>query len=63
MSTSHTSNQSRQTAVEKALHWVERVGNRLPDPAALFLIALVAVWIASWLLAGHEFTDTGQGRS
>jgi aminobenzoyl-glutamate transport protein len=38
------------------LQWVERVGNRLPDPAALFVIALVGVWIVSWLLAGHEFT-------
>lgn len=43
MATSDTSHQARQTAVEKALHWVERVGNRLPDPAALFVIALVAV--------------------
>ena len=42
--------------MERALYWVERVGNRLPDPAALFVVALVAVWIASLLLAGHEFT-------
>ena len=42
--------------VAAVLRWVERVGNRLPDPAALFVVALVAVWIASWLLAGHEFT-------
>lgn len=47
---------ARRTAVERALYWVERVGNRLPDPAALFVVALVAVWIASMLLAGHEFT-------
>ena len=40
----------------RVLRWVERVGNRLPDPTALFVIALVAVWIVSWLLAGHEFT-------
>ena len=45
-----------ETRIAKALRWVERVGNRLPDPAALFVIALVAVWVASWLLAGHEFT-------
>jgi aminobenzoyl-glutamate transport protein len=46
----------RQGPVAKVLQWVERVGNRLPDPAALFVIALVGVWIVSWLLAGHEFT-------
>ena len=42
--------------VEFALQLVERAGNRLPDPAALFVVALVAVWIVSWLLAGHQFT-------
>ena len=40
----------------RALQWVERIGNRLPDPAALFVLALALVWLASWLLAGHEFT-------
>ncbi len=53
---SQSSNGIRRTAVERLLCWVERAGNRLPDPAALFVVALVGVWIASWLLAGHEFT-------
>ncbi|MDE0621997.1 MAG: AbgT family transporter [Bryobacterales bacterium] len=56
MTASEDSPQARRTGVERALYWVERVGNRLPDPAALFVVALVAVWIASLLLAGHEFT-------
>ena len=56
MAASDDSQHARRTAVERVLHWVERAGNRLPDPAALFVIALAAVWIASWLLAGHEFT-------
>ena len=34
---------------------VERVGNRLPDPAVLFLVLLLAVWVLSWLLAGVEW--------
>ncbi len=42
--------------VYRALAWVERVGNKLPDPAMLFVIALVIVWVVSWLLAGHEFS-------
>ena len=42
--------------VARVLAWVERVGNKLPDPAAMFVIALLLVWVASWLLAGHEFT-------
>jgi len=56
MTASEDSPPTRRTAVERALYWVERVGNRLPDPAALFVVALVLVWIASLLLAGHEFT-------
>lgn len=34
---------------------VERVGNRLPDPAVLFLALLVVVWIASALFAQFEY--------
>lgn len=56
MAKSRTPEIPRQGPVARVLQWVERIGNRLPDPAALFVIALVAVWIASWLLAGHEFT-------
>lgn len=35
---------------------VERTGNRLPDPAVLFLILMLVVWVLSWLLSGVEFT-------
>ena len=42
--------------VQRFLSWVERVGNRLPDPAALFVVALAIVWVASALLAGYEFS-------
>ncbi len=42
--------------IYRALGWVERIGNKLPDPAMLFVIALFIVWGVSWLLAGHQFT-------
>ena len=48
---------SRKRFVDRALDTIERVGNRLPDPAALFLILLVAVWIASALLAPVQFSE------
>ena len=38
------------------LAWVERIGNRLPDPAVLFVILLGAVWVLSALLSGYEFS-------
>jgi aminobenzoyl-glutamate transport protein len=40
---------------------VEELGNRLPDPALLFLFAMLGVWALSWLLAGHEFSVPAQG--
>lgn len=43
--------------VERALDWIERVGNKLPDPAAIFVIALLATWVLSWALAGVKFTE------
>jgi len=42
--------------VYQFLNWVEKVGNKLPDPAVLFLIAMVATWVISWLLSGHQFS-------
>lgn len=39
----------------RVLDLIERVGNKLPDPAILFVIALGIVWVVSALLAGHEF--------
>jgi len=34
---------------------VERIGNRLPDPAVLFIGLLFIVWILSWLLSYATF--------
>jgi aminobenzoyl-glutamate transport protein len=42
---------------------VERVGNRLPDPAILFVLLLLIVWFLSWALSGVDFglTDPRNG--
>lgn len=34
---------------------VERIGNRLPDPAVLFIALLFLVWVLSWLLSYISF--------
>jgi aminobenzoyl-glutamate transport protein len=39
------------------LDGVERIGNKLPDPAVLFLLLMVLVWVASALLSGVQFTE------
>ncbi len=43
------------TRAARFLSWVERAGNRLPDPAMHFLIALLATWALSALLSGRDF--------
>jgi aminobenzoyl-glutamate transport protein len=43
--------------VDRALNTIERVGNRLPDPAVLFVILLGAVWILSAFLAPIAFAE------
>lgn len=42
---------------DRALDLVERIGNKLPDPAILFVVLTVAVWILSKILAPVEFTE------
>jgi aminobenzoyl-glutamate transport protein len=45
----------KPSRLERALAAVERVGNKLPDPAVLFIALLFIVWIFSWLLSGVAF--------
>ena len=42
---------------DRALDCVEWLGNKLPDPVVLFLIALVLTWAASALLAPVQFAE------
>ncbi|KLI99465.1 AbgT family transporter [Luteimonas sp. FCS-9] len=42
-------------AIARVLDTIERVGNRLPDPAMLFLLLMLAVWGLSWALSGVDF--------
>jgi aminobenzoyl-glutamate transport protein len=42
--------------VHRFLASVETAGNKLPDPAMLFLMAMIIVWLLSWLLSGYSFT-------
>lgn len=49
--------QSPTGFVDRALNLIETVGNKLPDPAALFLILLFVVWIISWMLSGISFAE------
>lgn len=48
---------ARRTALDRFLQVIEDAGNRLPDPAILFVIALLIVWAVSALLAPVAFTE------
>ncbi|MCB0304995.1 MAG: AbgT family transporter, partial [Calditrichaeota bacterium] len=37
--------------INRMLNMIEAVGNKLPDPAMLFLIAMLLVWVFSAILA------------
>lgn len=45
-----------RTALARALDAVERIGNRLPDPAVLFLILMLVTAVLSALLSMVDFT-------
>ena len=41
--------------VARFLNFVERVGNKLPDPAIIFLFAMLLIWVLSWWFSGIQF--------
>jgi aminobenzoyl-glutamate transport protein len=41
----------------RVLDAIERIGNKLPDPALLFLILLFVVWVISWLVGPMTFEE------
>lgn len=43
--------------VAKALDGLEWLGNKLPDPAVLFIVGMVVTWVLSWALSSVEFTE------
>ncbi|HVJ83835.1 MAG TPA: AbgT family transporter, partial [Planctomycetia bacterium] len=47
----------KHSLVDRFLQTVERVGNRLPDPVLLFVIALLMTWSASRWLAPIDFAE------
>jgi aminobenzoyl-glutamate transport protein len=49
-------NDTNDTRTQRFLAAIELAGNKLPDPAMLFLGAMLIVWVLSWLLSGYAFT-------
>lgn len=51
------SSQPSSSWLNRCLNTIERVGNKLPDPAVLFFGLMLFVWGMSWVLSGVQFTD------
>ncbi|HWN93834.1 MAG TPA: AbgT family transporter, partial [Methylomirabilota bacterium] len=47
----------RPSLTQRLLDKLEYAGNKLPDPAMIFVIALVLTWVASALLAPVQFSE------
>lgn len=47
--------QAQSGAIARFLNTIERVGNKLPDPAIIFLVAMLLIWLLSWLFSGMTF--------
>ena len=53
----HGATPAPRGAVTRVLDAIERAGNRLPDPAVLFLILMLATWAVSALMSGMDFQE------
>ena len=56
MTPAHSDTAAPRGWIARSLDLVERVGNRLPDPAVLFLLLMFAVWGVSWAMSGISFS-------
>jgi para-aminobenzoyl-glutamate transporter family len=56
---SHPTNANNESAglLVWTLNQIERLGNKLPDPAVLFLIGMVVTWVCSALLSQVKFKE------
>ncbi|MGF1637823.1 MAG: AbgT family transporter [Cyclobacteriaceae bacterium] len=50
-------NEKRKTLLNRFLDTIEIAGNKLPDPAILFLVLMLGTWILSAFLAPVEFGE------
>jgi aminobenzoyl-glutamate transport protein len=53
----------RRSPLVYFLDGVEWLGNKLPDPAVLFLSGVALVWVLSAVFANFEFTETLPGKT
>ena len=58
-----TPNNEPRGLVVRFLDAIEWAGNKLPDPAVLFLIGIISVWVLSAWLSTFSFAETLPGKT
>ena len=53
----HTTPAMPRGWLARSLDAVERLGNRLPDPAVLFVLLMILAWVVSALLSNMTFAE------
>lgn len=48
---------TKKGLLARSLDVIEKVGNRLPDPAVLFLLLMFVIWIFSAIFSGFSFAE------
>jgi len=54
---SDQADQRKKTIVDRFLDLIEKAGNKLPDPAVLFLILMLTIWVLSAFMSGMTFSE------
>jgi len=55
--------QKKRGAVVAFLDAIEWLGNKLPDPAVLFVLGILLVWGMSWICSSMQFTEVLPGKT
>lgn len=57
METSENTTSEKKGFINKILNAIERIGNKLPDPAILFFILMVVIWVLSAIFSPYDFSE------
>src|SRR5690554_2323945 len=57
MNTTQETTSEKKGFVTKILDSVERIGNKLPDPAILFFVLMLVIWALSAVFSSFEFSE------
>ncbi len=47
----------KKSLLEKSLDFIEKAGNKLPDPAILFFVLMIVIWVLSAIMSSMTFSE------